>query len=517
MDWDGAIRAIKPFGRDGGFIVYGDGGVTLMKPFLEPAPGFSKTELLPDIGIHPSGAVDGTTEEHVFLAKTGDFYRITNEGIQRIPCSGTLPRIVYAAQTAPAGWHSHPLSEPIFNLRLHEYGNWLDFGDPPGCYVGHNNGLMQTYLLPASVYTANDPFTHSPSGTISEDSKHASGDLVARTDDYFEVLTGVYAQVDDAWNESVVITSSYRLATSQAGLGGEDWVDAVKNSSPGYIGGSYDGGIDEFFNLVYKLPFASWQGYWLQFKWTITATISGTTSTVSVESVAVHLSGDLPSVPPVEPEEGDEIIPVPDAPIITGSITAANYLLISRDALYNTYYITWKNAETSNTIAYVLNKLGVSACDLQEDLITVVRHRSALVGVYSAYKTVRYTIVLNTFPIDFGTQQYKTITGIEVGASFVDAHGVDTTPGGLLMAVEVTMYDANGNVAIVTVAPRSLNRGVIQQLFHGVRFGLKITLYDQTNYTGEYTDANLHIDHIRIFYHADDHRVSRGYNPANAG
>lgn len=519
MDWNGAVRAVRPFGNQGAFIVYGDGGVTLMEPFVEPVLGFSKRDLLTGIGIHASGPVSGTLAEHTFLANTGDFYRITAEGINRIPTRDMLPRIFYSvagagggggASTYTANTWSHPLSIPSFNIRMHEYSDWLEFGDAPGCYVGGCNASIP----PKATAPEDGPFRHSASYSIGIGYRYASDEEVAPVESYFELATGVYLQVDNAFGQSVTLQCSYRYASTQAGLSDASW--NIINVGT-YSGNELAGNIDEFFEQGLLLTVVDFSGYWVQFQWSVTCTANGVTDSDSVTSNQIKLEGSLPPKEEDPITEGPNVEPVPDAPVITGSITEANYILMSFDPLHRAYYITWKHPSTDETIAYVLQDGGLSFSDLQENLVTVCRHLGGLVGVYSAYKDVRYTTVLQTAPIDFGTSTYKTLTGIELGLMYMTANGVSTLPSDLRISVTVTAFDSTGISNDVVVDLTTHCNGLVQLRAAGVAFVIKITLYDPTVIEGDYENANLSINRIRLTYQSDDYRFSRGYNPANAG
>lgn len=79
MGWQGWVYQVKPLGKN--TIVYGQGGVTLMYPVMEPAPTFG-FEDLSLYGLLAKELVAGTDKIHFYVNNKGKLCMLTEKGIQ---------------------------------------------------------------------------------------------------------------------------------------------------------------------------------------------------------------------------------------------------------------------------------------------------------------------------------------------------------------------------------------------------------------------------------------------------
>lgn len=73
MPWKGAVLAMKPLGR--GIAVYGEGGVSVLTPIIDPMPGYGLTEVS-RVGIYDRGSVCGDKDGHIFMDVDGKMWGI---------------------------------------------------------------------------------------------------------------------------------------------------------------------------------------------------------------------------------------------------------------------------------------------------------------------------------------------------------------------------------------------------------------------------------------------------------
>jgi len=78
MPWQGDIYSIKPLGN--GVMVYGESGVALLFPVVDPIPTFGVRSILRH-GVAGRGAVGGDGSHHIFIDEHGDLWGITTEYI----------------------------------------------------------------------------------------------------------------------------------------------------------------------------------------------------------------------------------------------------------------------------------------------------------------------------------------------------------------------------------------------------------------------------------------------------
>ena len=74
MDWIGSVLTVKQLGNMA--VVYGDNGMSVIKPVASPAATFGLKNLL-SIGLRAKGAVAGDEHQHCFVGSDNYLYRIT--------------------------------------------------------------------------------------------------------------------------------------------------------------------------------------------------------------------------------------------------------------------------------------------------------------------------------------------------------------------------------------------------------------------------------------------------------
>ncbi len=73
MPWSGEVLCVKQLGK--GVMVYGENGISLLIPVIEPFSTFGLQEIA-DFGIADRGAVGGDIFEHVFVNEGGKLFKI---------------------------------------------------------------------------------------------------------------------------------------------------------------------------------------------------------------------------------------------------------------------------------------------------------------------------------------------------------------------------------------------------------------------------------------------------------
>lgn len=76
MDWQGSILCIKELGK--GAVVYGEDGVTILVPVVEPAPTLFMKQIA-SVGVASRGAVGGDLTGHIFVDTEGILWRISEK------------------------------------------------------------------------------------------------------------------------------------------------------------------------------------------------------------------------------------------------------------------------------------------------------------------------------------------------------------------------------------------------------------------------------------------------------
>ncbi len=81
MPWQGRVRRLIPM--ESGVVVYGDHGVSFLRPVLEPYPTFGLIDefpgLPPEIGIASYRAADGDNYTHLMLDNKGELWLLTSD------------------------------------------------------------------------------------------------------------------------------------------------------------------------------------------------------------------------------------------------------------------------------------------------------------------------------------------------------------------------------------------------------------------------------------------------------
>ena len=80
MPWQGTVLVVKPLGKD--LMVYGDGGISILTPYMEPAPTYGLQHIM-SIGIAGRGAVGGDDNTHVFLDEAGFLWKVEKGGVAK--------------------------------------------------------------------------------------------------------------------------------------------------------------------------------------------------------------------------------------------------------------------------------------------------------------------------------------------------------------------------------------------------------------------------------------------------
>lgn len=79
MPWNGEVFRVRQIGSN--VMVYGDGGIVLLKPIAEPVVGFGMKKMAL-YGIMSRGAVGGNNEKHLLIDEAGNLRKATTDGIQ---------------------------------------------------------------------------------------------------------------------------------------------------------------------------------------------------------------------------------------------------------------------------------------------------------------------------------------------------------------------------------------------------------------------------------------------------
>ena len=77
MPWKGTVYNILKLGKNA--VVYGNGGISLLRPVTDPLPTFGMRNILP-FGIKNRTAVCGTENQHYFIDTKGCLWSLTEEG-----------------------------------------------------------------------------------------------------------------------------------------------------------------------------------------------------------------------------------------------------------------------------------------------------------------------------------------------------------------------------------------------------------------------------------------------------
>lgn len=91
MVWPGFVYQIKKLGQNA--IVYGSGGVTLMKPVSSPFATFGFKEIS-SLGVKNKTAVAGDEFVHFYIDRIGMLHRLTNEGSEPLGYEEFLSTLV---------------------------------------------------------------------------------------------------------------------------------------------------------------------------------------------------------------------------------------------------------------------------------------------------------------------------------------------------------------------------------------------------------------------------------------
>jgi len=132
MFWEGGIHKVLPLGK--AVAVYGDNGISLLFPVIEPATTFGEKRIT-NIGIPTKGAIDGDENEHVFVDNENYLWRWQD---------GKLPeRLGYQEFMEDL-----TTSELVVSKGLN---NEYYISDSSTCYLLTPYGLCEVYQLPTTV------------------------------------------------------------------------------------------------------------------------------------------------------------------------------------------------------------------------------------------------------------------------------------------------------------------------------------------------------------------------------